>query len=79
MTDPVDTSAVSGAGGLAIPRDATDGPRLFGAEAGGDAGTKMTDPVDTTAVAGAAGLALPRDATDGPRRFGAEAGGDAGT
>ena len=46
MTDPGDTSAVSGAGGLAIPRGATDGPRLFGAEAGGDAGTKMTDPGD---------------------------------
>ena len=79
MTDPGDTSAVSGAGGLAIPRGATDGPRLLGAEAGGDAGTEMTDRGDTSAVSGAGGLAIPRGATDGPRLLGAEAGGDAGT
>ena len=33
-----------------MPRGATDGPRLFGAEAGGDAGTEMTDPGDTRAA-----------------------------
>ena len=72
MTDPGDTSAASGAGGLAIPRGATDGPRLFGAEAGGDAGTEMTDPGDTSAVSGAGGLRLSHAAaTDGPRLFGA--------
>ena len=60
MTGSLDTRAVAGAGGLAIPPDATDGPGLLAAEAGGDADTTMTGSLDTRAVAGgAAAVAAP--------------------